>query len=574
MRRGVARLLLLAAASCFLTTAAVAVSAGQAGAQEPSAAALAQPAGAGYLWSSGPDPASGVAAHPLRLHRNWINLTKLSIVLLAAVLLTWEIFLRRSGRTESHRGLRETLLLALSIGALLAWWNFGYFRFPGYIHAHEVFNHYIGSKYFVELGYNGLYECNAVADLEAGMGPTVRQRQITNLDTYFLESTAAIVSDPGRCTRRFSHSRWSDFKHDVGWFRSRVPPETWEALQRDHGYNSTPAWGFLGSLLAHTGPASTGQIIALTLIDPVLILLAWACVSWTFGWRGTCVAVIYWGTNFPSEFNWTGGALLRYDWHAAALIGLCLMKRERPASAGFLLGFAALVRLFPITLLFGIGLKALLGMIRGRRFFLSTEHRRIAMGALLAAAMLVPASSWVAGGAGSWLEFTRNMSLHLGTPASNTVGLKSLLSYDHDARLEVVQTREADPGSVWKQARHEAFEGRRFLFWGLALGYLWLLVHAVGGVEDWAAAVLGVGTLVVFTESACYYMSILMLFGLLSLRWESIGAALCWLSVLMWVAAAAWNEFDQIFVATSAALFAFVVLATALARGRPLANPS
>ncbi|MCH7709225.1 MAG: hypothetical protein IH884_12110, partial [Myxococcales bacterium] len=146
MRRGVARLLLLAAASCFLTTAAVAVSAGPAGAQEPSGAALAQPAGAGYLWSSGPDPASGVAAHPLRLHRNWINLTKLSIVLLAAVLLTWEIFLRRSGRTESHRRLRETLLLALSIGALLAWWNFGYFRFPGYIHAHEAFNPYIGSK--------------------------------------------------------------------------------------------------------------------------------------------------------------------------------------------------------------------------------------------------------------------------------------------------------------------------------------------------------------------------------------------------------------------------------------------
>ena len=111
------------------------------------------------------------------------------------------------------------------------------------------------------------------------------------------------------------------------------------------------------------------------------------------------------------------------------------------------------------------------------------------------------------------------------------------------------------------------------MFWGLALGYLCLLLRAVGGVEDWAAAALGAGTLVVFTESACYYMSILMLFGLLSLRRESIGAALCWLSVLMWVAAAAWSEFDQIFVATSAGLFAFVVLATALARERSLAHP-
>lgn len=572
MRRGVTRLLLLATTSCFFSAAAVSVE--EAGAQEPTATALAQPVGAGQLWSSAPDPAGGMASHPLRLHRNWINVTKLSIALLAAILLTWEIFLRRSGRTESLRGLRGTVLLALSIYALLAWWNFGFFRFPAYIHAHEVFNHYIGSKYFVELGYTGLYECNAVADLEAGMGPIVRQRKITNLHTYSLASTAGIVKDPGRCTRRFSPSRWSDYKHDVEWFRSRVPPESWEALQRDHGYNPTPAWGFLGSLLAHTGPASNGQIIALTLIDPLLILVAWIFVAQTFGWRATCIAVIYWGTNYPSDFNWTGGALLRYDWHAAALVGLCLMKRKRPASAGFLLGFAALVRLFPVILLFGIGLKALVVMVRERRLFLSTEHRRIAMGALLVAAILLPASSWVAGGADSWSQFTQNMSLHLGTPASNNVGLKTLLSYDHDARLEVVLAREADPSSFWRQARREAFEGRRLLFWGLALGYLLLLVRAVNGIEDWAAAILGAGTLVVFTESACYYTSVLLLFGLLTLRRESIGAALCWLSVLMWVAAASWNEFDQIFVATSAALFAFVVLATALARERRLADPS
>jgi hypothetical protein len=521
--------------------------------------------GAGRLWSAPPsaDEAGGDRARQ-RHHRNLVNVAKLSIAVLATALLLWGAILRRSGRPEAHRSLRDGLLLGLGLASFFGWWNFLHFHYPAYLHKHEIFNYYIGSKYFPELGYRRLYECVAVADLESGLRKRVAQRRITNLETYQLEDTSAILAEPKRCKRHFSPARWALFKRDVGWFRSRMSVDAWDELQRDHGYNPTPAWGMLGATLGGSGPASTRRLVALTLFDPLIDLVMWGVVWWAFGWRAMCVALVYWGTNHPAEFSWIGGGYLRDGWLAAAVVGLCLLRRNHPVGAGFLLAYAALLRVFPALLFVGIGLEALAGMWRARSFRIVTAHRRLALGALLAAVTILPLSAFSAGGLRAWSDFAENMGIHVNTPGSNAMGLKTVLSYEPSARQVIVEARHEDPARVWKQARQEAFASRRPLFLGLALGFLALLAFAVRGQEDWVAAILGIGLIPVLLEPTCYYTSVLFVFGFLWTRREGIGVALCALSAVLWAIAAAWYEWDDVFLWSSVALLSFLVSATVL----------
>jgi len=555
---------LLAVVWLWLAPPAAAEPAAPATGSEASASSA---AGLGRLWETlgdRPDPSGEIAG--MQLRRNLVNVTKLCLAALGAGLLSWGIWLRRRGRPEAHRIGRDALLVALGVAGFWGWWNFLYLHYPGAVHTNNVYVYYVGAKYFPELRYDGLYECTAVADFRSGLRERVRQRQITNLQSYALEGTAEIVAHPERCTGRFTPQRWAAFEDDVAWFRGRIPAGDWEEIQRDHGYNPPPSWGLLGTLLAGRGPIDTTRLALLVLLDPLLDLAMWACVWWAFGWRALCVALLYWGTNHTAEFAWTGGSFLRDDWLAATLVGICLLRRGWPFAAGCLLGYGALLRIFPGLALAGIAAAAGLDMLRQRRFEIRPAHARIALGAALAVALVVPASALVAGGMESWTDFARNTQLHLGTPESNHVGLRTLLSYDPEGRLSQLLGVAEDPSAAWKQARIRAFEGRRWIYVLGVVAYLLLLGRALLRQEDWVAAILGLGALLVVVEPTCYYTSILLAFGLLWTRWEVIGAALLLLSVAQWAAAAAFLPWGELFSAQSVALVAFVAFATATAR--------
>jgi hypothetical protein len=560
----------------LLAALAALVGALPAGAQPPTEAGPAPGApavaglAAGRLLPDASDPALPPAAAEQVAIRGRVNVAKLCLALAATGVLGWGAWLRRAGRPEARRRLRDGLLATLGVAACFGWWNFFHFHHPAFLHANNVFVYYVGSKYFAELGYTRLYECTALADAQAGLRARVARRLLTDLGTYELVPARRILADPARCTRHFTPARWALFQGDVRWFRSRLPAETWEEMQRDHGYNPTPVWGLLGTPLASLAPASTAQILLLTLLDPLLDLLLWACVGWAFGWRALCVALVYWGTNHFAEFSWTGGSYLRDDWLAATLVGLCLLRRSRPLAAGFLLGWATLLRVFPALAFFGVALAAAPPLIRHR--VMSEARLRLALGGALAAVLLVPASTLVAGGFGAWSDFARNTRLHVGTPGSNLLGLRTALSYHPEGRLSVLLSRSADPSHAWKEKRRETFAARRPLFYALAAAYLALLAWAVRGQPDWAAAVLGLGALPILLEPTCYYTSVLAAFGLLWTRRESVGVALCGLSALSWLVAARFTEWDDVFVASSVPVVAFVVFAT-LAMGRAPREP-
>lgn len=492
-----------------------------------------------------------------------VESAKIAIAVGGLVLLGWGGYLSRAGRAGERRRLRDALLIGLGVAGFAAWWNFLQFHYPRFFHESDAYHYVVGAKYFPELGYSRLYACAVLADERAGLGEGLAKAHVRDLATNQVVEASQILSDPSQCTERFSDARWQAFQRDIAWFRNRHAPQQWRRVHLDHGYNATPAWTLLGWWLTNLDAPPEVAIARLVWLDPLLLLAMWACVAWAFGWRILCVAWISWGTIQTAAFAWTGGGILRQGWLATMVIGICLLRRQRPFGGGFLLAWAALLRVFPGLVLAGLGLQALLEIVRRRQLTLSLEHRRIALGALLAVAIALPSSAYIAGGVGVWRDFVQNSRTHLDTPLRNYLGLKTLLSYDHATRTVVSgDQRQPDRFAVWKQGRHSAFERRRPYYYALCLGFACLFVAAVRDQPAWVAATLGIGWIPFSVELTGYYYSLLLIYAFLCNRATVIGPALCAFSALSWLSVSLWHSYDESYTWTSLAALSLTVAVT------------
>ncbi len=480
-----------------------------------------------------------------------------TLLLLGGLALHW-----RRRASLAHRT-RDGLLATLALLTVFVWWFPRQGSFGVWFHPFDAFHYYIGGKYFRELGYTRIYECSVRADVEAGYGTLVSRSTIRDLETNRLQSAQPLVTQPDRCKPHFSEARWRDFTRDVAWFRRGLPFESWLQIRTDHGYNAPPVWGLLGTPLASTAPASARQLRWLTMIDPLLLAIMLGSVAWAFGWRTMCIALIFWGTNQPARWEWVGGSILRYDWLALSVGGLCCLRRERPAAAGVLLAYATCLRIFPGMIAASLALTALIRLARERSLQPTGAQRRFGLAFAGTALLLVGLSSASAGGVHIWRDFVENSRRHFDTATENRVGLRPLLSYDHDKRAAVtVDPSQIDPYGEWREARRETFARREPVYAVLALGFAVLLAIAASRQPDWVTAILGVGLIPVVLELGSYYYAILLAFALLWTRWPSIGVGLMLLSTATWLLRCRESNCDEASAWSSFAILVFVSFAT------------
>jgi hypothetical protein len=448
----------------------------------------------------------------------------LALLGLSLLLVDWR--LRRTGREQWYRRLRDRLLMALGGIALLTYFNFGFLHFGNQIHDWEWTHYYVGAKYFRELSYDRLYECIAVADTEEPLlRRRVELRKLTNLRTNALETTADILAHPDRCTSHFSAQRWQDFKHDVKFFRDRQSSRRWDDLQTDHGYNGTPVWNIAGSLLANLAPASVGWLYGLATLDPLYLLGMVAVIWWAFGWRVTCVGLLVFATNFPSRFYWTGGSFLRWDWLFYTVAAVCCFKKDRPLLAGMALSYAALLRVFPGFIFLGPLLAAGYHLVRTRK--LDPAYTRFFAGAALAAALLIPVSLQVGSGAESYRRFVQNTQKHKETPLTNYMGLRTVLAYRPSETGAMLRNdRYTDPWIKWKEARLRDWHQALPVYAVLVVGFLVMLGFAVRERPSWQTAALGVTFIPFGVELTCYYYAFVIAVALLHAEDERVGSLL------------------------------------------------
>ncbi len=450
------------------------------------------------------------------------------LALATALLLAWGIVLRRQGRPERLGRLRDRALVALGLLSAAAFFGFGRLHGGRLVHVWDSFHYVVGVKYFPELGYTGLYEAALAAERAAGLLPPGATVPLRNLATNAIETTSADVA-LARWPARLG-PRWEAFVTDVLWFRAEAGAETFRRILLDHGYNATPAWGVLGGLFARlAGPPTDGSVRALALLDPLLLLGAWFLVFRAFGFRVACVALVFWGTNFPARFDWNGGSFLRMDWLAAAMSGVALLKLGRPRLAGAALGLSTLLRLFPGALLLGLGAAALFQLVRERRLEAVRTELRVAQGALLASAVVLPLSLFAAGGFTSvrwsaWSELAANSRKHLATPLTNNVGLGTTLTWrDATSGRALVFPDAVEPWKGWKETKNAVLREARPLRLALAAAFLAAVALAFRSRPPWAAAAGSAGLVFVLADLTCYYVSALLLLALLHAEREEAG---------------------------------------------------
>lgn len=493
---------------------------------------------------------------------------KAGLAAVGALLLLWYWLAEDDPKLRRGRRVRDALLILIGIVSCASWWNLGRFHFgPSFtIHYHEFYHYYLGGKYAPELGYTRLYACTIVAeDEDTHLGPVLAQMKIRDLRTNLLVPAAPVLAHPEECKQHFSPQRWQAFMRDADFFRRNLFGQRWTNALQDHGYNATPVWRLLGGFLANrVGVLDQTSAFRLALLDPVLLFAMMLAIWWAFGWRTLCVALLFFGTNYPARYFWTGGAYLRMDWLFASVAGICLMKRERPFAAGVAIAYATLLRIFPGFIAAALVLKIVVASMRARRLVWTSSQRRFLAGAAVAIAVLVPVSTVYGGGTDCWQGFIANSRKHLETPLTNNMGWQTVVAWRPSTRAQVLHDdRALDPYARWQQAQRDNFHARRLLFLAGLLAYVVLLGAAVERHPDWVALVLGIGLILFAAQLTSYYFIVFLGFAFLWPWLPRIGSALALLSFAGCEMGLAFGGWDDCYFAISAIYVAFVLALTA-----------
>jgi hypothetical protein len=505
-------------------------------------------------------PGSHLPLWPTLTHEPIAELYQALSALLMLVV-GWVVVARRApGGLVEQRARRGALVLLAAV-SLLAWPNLLNFHYYRFVHTWDTFHYYLGAKYFRELGYTRLYSCTAVVDAEDGIdlhGYVMRDLR-DNREVPALR----LVEEAPECRARFSAKRWETFRRDSRFFRTALGYESWAAAHNDHGFNGTPVWAVVGGLLTRLGPASWPLLTFLALLDLLMLLLAFLIIGRTFGLEAGCLTAGFWGLNTLSQWGWTGGGFLRCDYLLWLVVAIAALATRRPALAGFALAYSTLLRVYPVFAVAGLGLAAALDALSLRSIEPFWRHRRFAAGGALAVVLLMGSSILLTGRAGIWKEFLDNSEKHLGSESVNLLGLPVLLSYEHDARVDLM----ADPllldrHAAWKQHLADAARRTRAAHWAAVVAFGLLLAVAVRGAPDWVAAILGLGLMPIFMKASGYYYGMLLVDAALWPASPAAGFALASFTWLTNVIPALWPDSDTQFAGLS---FAVVALVTGLA---------
>ncbi|MFP8881169.1 MAG: hypothetical protein VCE43_17845 [Myxococcota bacterium] len=390
----------------------------------------------------------------------------------------------------------------------------------GRIHIHhpDVYHYYIGAKYFAELGQAGLYEATVIADFEDDRRRFRPLMTIRDLRDSAREiPRKAVLKRRAEIAGRFSSVRWRDFKSDLAFFRS-ADPQRWHAsvIQRDHGYNGTPLTTAVLGALANWSPGGTAAFLAAVVwFDLVLVLATGACIGVLLGGYAGLVFLFFWFANPLNDYDFTGGAFLRYNYFIAIALGIAFYRRGFLVASGVGFAAASLFRIFPVIFPFALLGYDVLHPARRQRL-----HRNRALYAVTAvtAGLLLGATSFVSTpeGTNPWLEQIEAVLSRNALQAPNGVSLRFPFLYRAEHNVSAVLAAATRGETLdWLAATNRTFEARRPYYYA-ALGALVLIsVVFARRSADVEAFFLGIVAMFAVLIVSHYYFCLLALVPLM-----------------------------------------------------------
>jgi hypothetical protein len=380
------------------------------------------------------------------------------------------------------------------------------------VHPTEFFHYYLGTKYFAECGYYGLYEAATMAEYELAPVEFRPEETLRHLrkPAFEIRKGDLIAQRPG-IVRRFSPERWQVFKADYAFFRSfdlrhwgTAPPE------RDHGYNGTPLTTALLGGLAAQPVLSTARFVSLAAwFDGILMLALTAALGRILNWEAALAFLALWALNPLNDFAYTGGAYLRHAPFAVLVLGLALYARNRRGAGGVALAVSAGLRLIPGVFAAAVVAHDLANPGRLQRLL---GNRRFYAGLMLGAVAVVAVTWHVRppDGGNAWVGFAERIVGHTANWSPNRIGLPFLLSYSSANELEsAAASGAARTGPEWIDGTRDTFTERRFAYVGIvALGMIVSIVF-LRSMPAAQAPFVGLVALFLFTTPSHYDYALL-----------------------------------------------------------------
>jgi len=369
-----------------------------------------------------------------------------------------------------------------------------------------VFHYYLGSKYFDELQYTGLYREAYLADWDGGTGPRAFDTvtKIRDLQNYRSLETNELRTEAR--SERWTDARWTEFKADVAWLGRQAKGKRWKGILHDRGYNPPPSYTLVSGFW--TGMLSlrerVGQTVLVTL-DLLLLLGAFLFSVRAYGWARSLLVLggfILWYGNPNRIF----GQIWILDWFAASWAACSAWKMKRPGLSGGLLAYAACMRVFPAVLFVG---PAVLWAVRRLRGHTANTHRLLRFSLAAAAVTFVlVAGSTVRYGSSAWEAWADNIGSH---NADHKGGMRRF-GLEHIFVLDFAGGLQQTPKKLSVRKNLKANHGRYRV---VSVLLLLLALGAMARSNSHDAMILGVVFFFALMVASRYYGALMVLLLLL-----------------------------------------------------------
>jgi hypothetical protein len=453
----------------------------------------------------------------------------LKLLLTAAALVLLYVRHRRgkaSGASSKALSFRtKAIIVSAVLFSFAVFHNLGTFRAGTFLHYAEMFHYYLGPKYFNELGYYELYNAVIAADTEQG-NALAGQPFYTDLRTYQNAQRATALEHVDRVKSLFSEERWNAFKDDVAFFkRATDMPRTPGLILflMDHGYNASPVSTFVLGLITNAVPVTHLGLLAA--LDVLLVVAMVVLVFRTFGFEMGALFSVYFFVNILSGHEYLSGSLLRYDWLFYIVVAVCLLEKGRHALSAFFLTLAAMMRVFPAALLYGIAVTIFQNVKTTRA--VDKKHVRfiVAAGVTGLALFLLPAVS-LGSVLRPWQEFLAKTELHDSGVYVNHLGLRGMVLFEpsHLSLESFVEAYKSphtnDIVRHWQDVKEKELSQKRPIIFLASLAVLACLTAIIWKRKASASESVLWPLLLIYTASypSHYYYAFLCLFVLLFFR--------------------------------------------------------
>ncbi len=377
-------------------------------------------------------------------------------------------------------------------------------------HWHEIYHYYLGSKYFSELGYFGIYNCVTAGDEERGRLISIDYvRNLRNILTSISHDEAVRDCDKN-FKRNFTVERWDEFKNDLNFLASIGASEWWDTAVQDAGFNPPPSSVIFSSSLSNLIPLSSQTYLLLPLLDILLLLAATFLIFRNFGMTALIGFVVIFGVSYIAGYFWNGGAFLRYFWLFNLIVGFSLISQKRYFWSGLFFGISAMLRVFPLFFAVGVVVALLFDFRKNKKVL----RDFVAGGAV--AVFALGSLSLLIFGLDAWRDFFQHILLHKDVYFVFHIGLKKIATF---ADWVPNQNFFGEAGlrlfDAWNRQLWAVWQSRLWLFLPLSFLITAAACAATRKINLLESALL-VGTTLIFlfTLPANYYFVFLSLIPL------------------------------------------------------------